>query len=455
MQRVRGLAVAVAMTSVAVTACAGEAGTATATTTAATRSQAAAPAPEIPATKVGDRLRWVLDAVNRTPIAESELNEHFAAAFLQQVTAARLNEIFKSLQGMKLDKLTDVQPTALAGDVTVAGQKLVLTISVDTSGKIDGLVFRPPQTPRPTPASWNELGERLRKTAPKVTFLAAEVTKDSKCRPVYSVSPNEARPLGSMFKLYVLGAVAERIDDGDFRWNTQLTIKPELRSPSGTLYDKPDGSKVTVQEAANLMISISDNTGTDLLIHKAGRAKTEEIDREWSKNAKRNVPFLTTREMLVMKAIDYPKHAKRYLSFNTKNQKLAYLKNTVAKLPVDKVTLWPKPRDIETIEWFGSANDMCRAHAELRKLTDKNVGQAMSINDGGLALDAKQWPSVWFKGGSEPGVVDLGYSARTADGKTYFVTVMASNPTEVFDDAEIANELLSLTRGAFTLMVQS
>ena len=100
---------------------------------------------------------------------------------------------------------------------------------------------------------------------------------------MHGVAAGEKRPLGSMFKLYVLGTVAERIRSGAFGWDTELTITPELKSlAGGQLQDRPDGSKVTVLEATRLMISISDNTATDLLIHKVGKKAVERTMRAWN-----------------------------------------------------------------------------------------------------------------------------------------------------------------------------
>ncbi|MEV0150660.1 MULTISPECIES: serine hydrolase [unclassified Nonomuraea] len=161
--------------------------------------------------------------------------------------------------------------------------------------------------------------------------------------------------------------MAERIASGAFGWDTTLTITPELKSPgSGELRNRPDNSKVSVLEAAKLMISISDNTAADLLIHKAGRKNVERTAWAWGARDKRNMPLLTTRELFVLKGADYPRHTKKYLSLETTGQRM-YL--------------------------------------------------ALSINDAGLALDKAQGPSVWFKGGSEPGVHD-GVPVAIADNPT-------------------------------------
>lgn len=326
-----------------------------------------------------------------------------------------------------------------------------MELSVDGAGLISGLRLSEPPAPRPAPASWKELERRLRAAAPQAGFVAAEV-KGRACRTVRGVAANVRRPLGSMVKLYVLGTVAEQIRKGAYGWDTELTITPDVKSlPTGRLQDRPDGSRVTVLEAAELMISISDNTATDLLIRKAGREAVERTVRSWTKgNDRRNTPLLTTRELFVLKGARYPELAGRYLSKNTRDKR-AYLAGTVAGVPLSDIRPWPEPREIDTIEWFASPADVCRAYAELARLDDGRVGEVMSANDAGLGLPRDRWRQVWFKGGSEPGVYDLSFRARTTGGRTYVVTLMGVDPEAPFDDGKTGQEFLALARGGFAL----
>jgi beta-lactamase class A len=438
---------AAAAVTVTLTACVGQPVPAQATSAPATATVTTTPV--IPDTPVGRQLRWLLDATGRPPIAESELTAHFAAGFLADIPAAQVNQVLAGFKGMRLEQVVKSENTALIARVTAGGAPYEVVLSVDGAGLIDGLQFRPP-----APTSWAELDQRMRKVAPQAGFLAAELTKGGRCRPVHAVARDTARPLGSMVKLYVLGAVAERIRSGAFGWDTQLTITPELKSlPSGQLQDRPDNSKVSVLEAAKLMISISDNTATDLLIHKVGRKAVERTMRAWGALDKRNVPLLTTRELFVLKGADYPRHAKRYLAMGTAERR-AYLDKVVAKVPLSAIKAWTAPRELDTIEYFGSPAGICQAYSRLAALGDRRVGEVLSNNDGGLGLDRSQWPTVWYKGGSEPGLSDVSFLGRTSEGKAYVVTVMAVDPGAPLN-GQVTLEQIALARGAFTLAVGS
>ncbi|MFI6498827.1 serine hydrolase [Nonomuraea typhae] len=392
---------------------------------------------EIPATPAGQQLRWMLDAVARAPVPENEIKEHVAAAFLASVPPAQFNKTFQALKGLTLTSVESAAPTALTADGTAAGREVHIVLVVDGDGKLSTLMF--PDTP---PKSWKELDGQLAKTAPQYSFLAAEI-KDRRCRPVHDAGSQKARPLGSMFKLYVLGAVAGQIREGKYTWDTQLTITPELKSLGGELSGRPDGSKVSVYEAAKLMISISDNTGTDLLIGKAGRKAVEKTLRTWRGPRQGNVPFLTTRELFVLKGAGYPQHADAYKRLGTE-AKRAYLRDTVAEVPLSTIKPWDKPRELETLEWFASPAEICRAHAELRRFPDPKVGQVMSANPGGLA------EGTWFKGGSEAGLHNLSHSYR-AGKKVFFITAMRTNPSAPFPSTADF-DAISLAQGAVKLL---
>ena len=170
--------------------------------------------------------------------------------------------------GFALVSVTSLGPTRLRA--VVRGVALLrLELAVDASGLIAGLGLVP--VPPPAPRSWAALDRRLHAVAPRVSFLAARLERGA-CVPVHAVAPDVARPLGSAFKLYVLGALAHAVAQGRVRWDDRLAIRARWKSlPSGVLQNVAAGTRVPLRRYANLMISISDNTAADHLIHRLGR----------------------------------------------------------------------------------------------------------------------------------------------------------------------------------------
>ena len=86
---------------------------------------------------------------------------------------------------------------------------------------------------------------------------------------------------------------------------------------------------------------------------------------------------------------------------------------------------------IDSIEWFASAEDLARVMQYLAQHTA--TGEAalarkiLSINPG-LSIDHEQWSYIGYKGGSEPGVLDLTFLLRHGSGPWYVLTATWNDP---------------------------
>jgi hypothetical protein len=122
------------------------------------------------------------------------------------------------------------------------------------------------------------------------------------------------------------------------------------------------------------------------------------------------------------------------------------------RLPLTGLQGWQTPEKIDDIEWFGSPGDICRAFSGLQKENQPEIGHALALNDGGLGLDRVQFPEVWFKGGSEPGVLTLNYLARTADGRSLVTSVMVSDPVAPLNENHVAARGIAVAKGGVALL---
>ncbi len=415
----------------------------------------------IPQTVPGKRLRDVLDLAGTSPIAAETYERLFSADFRDKIPLAQFAQVLSGALGpsARVQQLLSSGRTSLSVVVRGAGGLVQVDLATDTADRISGLFLSPySQQPPPTvPTSWLAIDQRLRKLAPTVAMVGADVSPTGKCTAVHGISADKAAPLGSAFKLYVLAGAADAVARRSLNWDTTIAIRDDWKSlPSGIMQNDPAGTRHTASELADSMMSISDNTATDHLMRTLGREKVEStMVAAGMADPSRNLPFLTTREMFLLKGSSSPELRKKYQSLDATRRR-AMLSGVLAKTSLSTVRAWSVPRDIDTIEWFASPMDICRAYAYLSRLADPTsvaaVDQALSINDGGLKLDPTVWPSVWFKGGSEPGVLTLTYMARRPGGGGAVVAVMVSNPSRDFDQQAAARELLAVINGAFSLL---
>ena len=389
--------------------------------------------PGVPATKVGDQLAWVLDLIvhRHGQTDKDELAAHFHPSFLAQVPPEQM----LSLLGQIAGKMADLAVTGAKGDdhdllvhATAGKDRLRIQISLDpSSGLIQGLLFQPDVDLGPKPASFDEVQQRAAALAPKVQYLVAELDKGT-CKPLHELAPRDELALGSAFKLYVLLGVADKVIAGKLGWDDQVAIRDDWKSlPSGTTQNEPAGTKLSVRELAQRMISISDNTAADHLLYTIGRPAAEAALREaHHAHPELDVPFLSTRELFLFKLGMPEAEIARYLAMSPARRR-SYLDKTLAgKAPdLSGAAAWTTARHIDKLEWFASADDMCRVMATLwQRGQDPKAQPVFDIlgKNPGLPIDHKVWPYAGFKGGSEPGVVNMTYLLRRDDDKWFVVT---------------------------------
>jgi hypothetical protein len=326
-------------------------------------------------------------------------------------------------------------------------------LQTGASGLISGLGL---VTYVASPQTWQQLDTRLRALAPEVSFAAMTIDPGGGCHVVHGVNAGNGRPLGSAFKLYVLGALGQAVASHRASWDEQLAIHQQWKSlPSGVLQNEPPGTELTLRQYADYMISISDNTAADHLIHFLGRGAVQaQLSRFGMQDPGRDIPFLTTRELFALKSVRYPALAGSYLALPPRLRAAAL--PGLDRIPLSQLHGWTQPELINQLEWFASPTDICRAYAGLWHENARPgmgaIGDALAINDGGIGLDRTTYPLVWFKGGSEPGVLTVNYLARASTGQLLVSSLMLADPGRAFDEAAIIGEVLALARGGIQLI---
>lgn len=418
-------------------------GTATPTPTDATPGTPPGQDAEVPDTATGRAARWVLDTLaagdGPTP---AEASERFAPAFLDQVPADQLAGVFDQLRAdgpYTLTSYAENGPGA-QGELTGAdGSRLIMSVAVDADERIEGLLFQPaPEIPEI--ASPADAAAAVGEAAERSAFLLAEV-RDGTCTPVESAGANQALPIGSIFKLYVLGAVVAAVDAGDLTWDDTLTLTEELKSlPSGTLHEEPAGTEVSVREAAEAMISVSDNTATDLLIDAVGRERVERALTDLGHRAPAlNTPFLTTREMFQLAMSDPALRDAWTEATGEDPLTTALAADDAQRAVVDALPAWDRTVDESLaaqpawplgLDWFASTDDLCRAHLALQDLAATDAGapvrEILALNPGVASTDGLGY--VGFKGGSAVGEIAGSWYVEDADGAAHVLVVQLADP---------------------------
>jgi Beta-lactamase enzyme family/ORF 12 gene product N-terminal len=410
-----------------------------------------------PGTSAGAQLGWLLAAAAHLPISDGQVRAHFDAAFLAQVDPAVLNQALQAVTGAELLSIQVSELNTVVAIISAGGAAAQVWLAVDGRDLISELRISPVTT-GPTPATWADVDSALRSVAPQVRLLVADVSHGS-CQPVHSIDPATPAPIGAAFKLYVLDALGNAVASGRVRWSQPLTVTAQLKSlPAGELQDEPDGTRVSVLDTAAAMVSLSDNTATDMLINLVSRSAVEAaLSTTGMASPALDKPLLTTREIFVLKLSQWPALATRYITADESSRR-ALLASTIDRAPLPAVSAagaWIAPRDINSLEYFASATDLCRAYVSLAALARRPglapIGQVLSLNDNSLALDPARWQTTWFKGGSEPGVLAMAYLATTRTGHSYVVTALAEDPSQPIDETIALPVMLSAIKGAFTL----
>jgi beta-lactamase class A len=333
----------------------------------------------------------------------------FTAEFLAALPIGQIQAIITQLK-QELGAFKSVTPDGEGFVLQFSQGSISAQISLTAEGKVAGLFFGGPQ--RNFASLADAIGQF--KALPGTVSLLVMEGKTIRA----SLNPTTALGVGSAFKLAVLDVLQSQIAAKKLTWETIVPLQSKFKSlPSGRLQTWPDGSVLTVQSLAAMMIAESDNTATDHLIQLVGRETIEAI-------APRNKPFLMTREMFQLKAKGNQALLARYRA-GTLVEKRSMLQS-LAQQPLPGVAEFEgaQPNALD-VEWLFEPGELCGLIDRVKELP------LMSINPG--IARAKDWRRVVFKGGSEPGVLNLTTGVEGTDGKWYCVAA-TWNADRVLDE---------------------
>ncbi|MDI9915269.1 serine hydrolase [Rhodococcus sp. IEGM 1379] len=407
----------------------------------------------VPDSAVGKQIAWLLNAVNMsTSLTPEETSAHFGPNAPVVLTPAD----FDSMRAGKPCTTVDYKGGVTDGTVSITsttGGHLDMNVVVDGNGLIAGMAITPTPEPHVPAASWQELATAVKALPAPTNLTVIEVT-GGKNAEVFSVGDTSPQPTGSTIKLYVLGAVATAVKNGTLSWDQKLTITDDLKSmPGGTMQDLPSGTEVTVRETAGKMISISDNTATDMLIAALGHEQVESTFVAMGMaDPSRNIPLKPTRALFQLGCGGEGAQRISWRDGTPDERRviLAALSTGLVDIPPTAFTspAWPF-----YIDWFATPADLRAALVSLQEMAKPESGAPIRdilAEDPALSDESAKWFTYGgFKGGSSIGVL-AGTWYLEHDDRAWVVTMqthgedaaLVADPKLYFDPTDDAMLLI-------------
>lgn len=305
-------------------------------------------------------------------------------------------------------------------------------------------------TQEPRIASWHDVDATLSRTGARYSYQVALVN-DGHCQPVAGTNTDQSLPLASIFKLYVLYAVANAVSAGTVSWDDQLVITDKAKAVGSSGFELPAGAHVSVRSAAEKMISTSDNMATDLLIDKVG---TDAVERALVAAGHHDpasmTPFPTMHELFSVGwgEPDLREQWKRA----TPQGRVQLLRQANSRPYQPDPTRAHTPASGYGAEWYGSAEDICRVHVALQASA---VGAAAPVKQilgavPGIDLDRDQWPYIGAKAGGLPGDLTFSWYAVDKDAQPWVVSFQLNWPRD--HGPSVAGWTMQIAKQVFALL---
>lgn len=404
----------------------------------------------IPDTAVGEVTDHVLEVVNSDQDSTAEDWEGLLSeSFRSEIDETQLAEVLnQSILPGSPWTATEYQGTETQSTTRVEGSagELNLVLQIDADDQVVALFWQEvPELPEAA-TSFDELEDRIDELPGDAKLLVVEDGEE-----LLSVGSGDPTGVGSVFKLWVLLALVEAVEEGDTSWDETLELGQEHMSlPSGELQLEEPGFEISVRDASQAMIEKSDNTATDLLIRHVGRDAVEEaIDASGHHQPELMRPLMTTREVFQLRW-EHEALGQEYTE-SDEDRQYAILEE-LAQKPFE---LAPEEVEVDDgaargLEWFATPEDVAAVYQELESFSGDHhqLREILGANPAVVA-DRPWWDDLAFKGGSSPGVLAASWHAVSDEGTSRTVVLQVSGEPEMVHEAEL--EYWSLAEGSLTL----
>lgn len=412
---------------------------------------------QLPSGPATDQLAWLLGelAVGETTTF-AEVDAHFDASwpFTDQQTVDFIASLRASFPDAVVRDVVSVTPVLLtmvidspAGGVPygflVLGAHYAGTQGIVQLGSQN--YFGSVQYPADENLTLTQAADKFETLSALPALLVARIEADGQCSAIVDRGADQLRATASIFKIWVLGGVGRALAEGLATAEEQIALVASELAPGGTINSEPLGTLFSLADLAILMMGISDNTATDLLHERVGRALIGEVIADFGvAQPEVLTPLLGISEQFHL-LYSFPLEVAQSYVDGSEAFQQQFLEEEIE--PLGSLVGDPLPYFNASLltsgTWRASPLDVCRAFAHLRRLPQGS--DAIAVVDRALGAQTAQpevrnaWDRVWYKGGSlnasstEQRVLTHAWMLENAGEEPYVVVAMSNSATGTID----------------------
>ena len=353
---------------------------------------------------------------------------------------------------MAADEVRPFGDDQLTAHLAGPGSPLLVYLAVDGTGQMSDLVFQPDVQDPPT--TLEELIGQLAASGETTAFLRADIAADGPCAPVAEL---DARPgccrSGRCSSCTSWALWRRRRGRSRFVGPTESwSVTSSTALPAGVTQDDPPGSSLRVQRPGPTDDPAERQHGhrSPDRPRRAGPVEAALVDLGHSRSDG-HVAVPTTRELFVIKSD--PQTPQPATEAADVEERRALLATDVAAAPLPSTHVggvgtapppcrrWSGslPRPTSAAPWSPSATWPRNRAWNRRRVLGARAARH---------LDRRRFPTVWFKGGSEPGVMFVTWLATRPDGR---LTVVAGGVADSTINVDEDLALIQLLGRGLTL----
>lgn len=421
-----------------------------------------------------NQLNWLIEQLATNSTSLADINARFTPAFIQNSTAVGLQDFIDGLRNgdfrnARVIDAVAVTPVSISAVIrnnepNATEGFLTITTLFGGSAQIDQLFVNPfggtVQFFNDQNLTIEQAADDFMATGTDNSLVVARINSSNQCEPIVERQAQTPRATASVFKVWVLGALAQAIEDGIISENQVIELDPDQFALGGTINSNPSGTAFPLSDMATLMIGISDNTATDHIHNLLPQSLLDATVTNYGHaTPDLMLPLLSISQQFSL-LFTFPLDVATSYVNGSEAFQAQFLVDEIE--PVGSVLGGSLFNDSLLVDggWMASPIDICNAYARLREFPSNTPG--FEIVDRAMSSQVAQpdvraaWDRVWFKGGNligtnnEQRVLTNAWFLESAERGRFFVAALANNPVagtgsiDTFEVQSLTSRILQL-----------